>query len=112
MNFSKLFLDQLVGSGVTLLIGFIGFLFGALFRRTSKLVKKLGFIEKGVLAILHDRIYQNCSYHRDQGYVTLTDRVNLDYMYKPYQSLGGNGICEDMYNKLFDLPYTPGGEKK
>ena len=63
-------------------------------------------IKEGVLAILHDRLYQNCHSHIIQGYCSLEDRVNLEYMFKAYHGLGGNGTCQNIYETCCELPYT------
>ena len=62
------------------------------------------------MALLHDRIYQACSFFIARGYCTPEDRSNLEYLYKPYKALGGNGTGESLYNKCLELPLT--AEKK
>ena len=101
------FLDSFSGAVATFLVSGLSFLLGLLFRKTSRIVKRLGLIEKGVLAILHDRIYQNCAQHMKDGYIDVTDRDNLRYMFEPYHGLGGNGTCSDCYSKVFKLPFSP-----
>ena len=60
---------------------------------------------EALLALLHDRLYQSCQFYIARGYATADDRDNLAYMYKPYRMLGGNGVCERMYNDVLALPY-------
>ena len=62
-------------------------------------------VKQGVLAILHDRLYQACRHHLQCGYCTLADRDNLEYMFRPYKALGGNGTGEELYNRCLALPY-------
>ena len=64
-------------------------------------------INAGVLALLHDRLYQACSFYLKRKYCTLEDRDNLEYMFRPYKALGGNGTGEDLYNRCLALPYEP-----
>ena len=64
-------------------------------------------VKQGVLAILHDRLYQACKFYLKRGYCTLEDRDNLDYMFRPYKALGGNGTGEELYNRCLALPYEP-----
>ena len=64
-------------------------------------------VKQGVLAILHDRLYQACQFYLKRGYCTLEDRDNLDYMFRPYKALGGNGTGEELYNRCLALPYEP-----
>lgn len=62
-------------------------------------------VKQGVLAILHDRLYQACQFYLQRGYCTLADRDNLEYMFRPYKALGGNGTGEDLYDRCLALPY-------
>lgn len=68
-------------------------------------------VKQGVLAILHDRLYQACQFYLKRGYCTLEDRDNLDYMFRPYKALGGNGTGEELYNRCLALPYEPESEE-
>ena len=62
---------------------------------------------KEVLALLHDRLYQACQFYISRGYCTVGDRDNLEYMFKPYKALGGNGTGEELYNRCLALEYGP-----
>lgn len=73
--------------------------------------KKQDLITDGVLAILHDRLYQACQFYLKRGYCTLEDRDNLEYMFRPYKALGGNGTGEELYNRCVALPYEPESEE-
>ena len=68
-------------------------------------------VKQGVLAILHDRLYQACQFYLKRGYCTLEDRDNLDYMFRPCKALGGNGTGEELYNRCLALPYEPESEE-
>jgi hypothetical protein len=92
--------------------GFAGVVFPYLFKKIKGVMKKVTLLEVGVLAILHDRLYQSCSHFINQGYCSLQDRKNLEYMFTAYHGLGGNGTCEDVYNVFCELPYElPVGHK-
>ena len=69
-------------------------------------------VKQGVLAILHDRLYQACQFYLKRGYCTIEDRDNLDYMFRPYKALGGNGTGEELYNRCLALPYGPESEEE
>lgn len=64
-------------------------------------------INAAVLALLHDRLYQACQFYLGRGYCTVGDRDNLEYMFKPYKALGGNGTGEELYNRCLALEYGP-----
>ena len=70
-------------------------------------------LREGILALLHDRLYTACSFFITRGWADLDDRENLEYLYKPYKALGGNGTGENLYQAVQKLPYnSPEGEKK
>ena len=69
-------------------------------------------IKDGMMALLHDRIYQACSFFIARGWCSPEDRSNLEYLYKPYKALGGNGTGESLYNKCLELPLSADRNKK
>ena len=48
--------------------------------------QKQDLVTAGVLALLHDRLYQACQFYLKRGYCTLEDRDNLEYMFRPYKA--------------------------
>lgn len=93
-----------------LIIAIITWLWRALLRRKQENDE----IKEGMMALLHDRIYQACSFFLKRGWCSLEDRSNLEYLYTPYKALGGNGTGESLYKKCLELPLTAetGDEKK
>ena len=59
-------------------------------------------LREGILALLHDRLYQSCSFFIN----------NLEYLYTPYKALGGNGTGESLYKKCLELPITADRNKE
>lgn len=57
-------------------------------------------IKEGLLAILHDRLYTECSRHIDAGKIDLTALKNIEYIYKAYHALGGNGTGTELYKRV------------
>lgn len=96
---------------VSWLFGLISLLLSAAYHRLSGQLKaeraRTTAINEGVLALLHDRIYQACQFYLKCGYCTVGDRDNLEYMFRPYKALGGNGTGEELYNRCLALPYEP-----
>lgn len=64
---------------------------------------RLEVLEEGQVAILHNKIYMISLHHIDKGYVTLDDLEDLDYLFKPYKKLGGNGTAEKLYDEVQSL---------
>lgn len=58
-----------------------------------------------LLGLGHDRImYLGMSYI-ERGYVTSDEYENLyEYLYKPYEKMGGNGSAERVMNEVNKLP--------
>lgn len=69
-------------------------------------------MKEGIKAILHDRIWQAHRFYMAQGWCPLDDKKNVEYLYKPYAALGGNGTGEDAYKDIFDLPPQPPKKKE
>lgn len=61
-------------------------------------------LKLGVLALLHDRIYEigeNCLTKKE---ITVDQLDNLQHLFEAYQPLGGNGTGETMFNRCKHLP--------
>lgn len=66
--------------------------------------QRFKLLEDANLALLHDKIYQQCSYFLEQGWIAVDDLENLDYLFDGYAGLGGNGTGETLYKKVKELP--------
>ena len=86
---------------------FTGFLAGA-YRSLSKRIKaqeeERKAVKDGLLAILHDRLYQACLHYITQGWIDDDGMKNLEYLYRSYHKLGGNGTGTELYNRAKALP--------
>lgn len=84
---------------VEILVG-LGIIFGVI-RPVFRFIK---YVRNGLLAILHDHIYQACNFYLTQDEVDIQGLRNLEYMYKPYAAMGGNGTAKELYERVKDLP--------
>lgn len=93
----------------------VEFLFGVLatgltavlstgYHRLAKKVEEQENVKDGILAILHDRLYQLCQYYLGQGAITPNALKNVEYLYRSYHSLGGNGTGTELYTRVTQLP--------
>ena len=93
----------------------VEFLFGVLaagltavlstgYHRLAKKVEEQENVKDGILAILHDRLYQLCQYYLAQGAITPNALKNVEYLYRSYHSLGGNGTGTELYTRVTKLP--------
>ncbi len=93
--------------GELLFTGITGVL-AAAYRRLSKRIREQEderkAVKTGLLAILHDRLYQACLYYISQGWIDDDGMKNLEYLYISYHTLGGNGTGTELYNRAKALP--------
>jgi hypothetical protein len=65
-------------------------------------------MRSGMMAILHDRIFQAAHHYCErQHWCSLDDKRNIEYLYKPYAALGGNGTGKTAYEAIMALPTEP-----
>lgn len=86
----------------------------ALYRKLSARVKKeveeQNLIKEGLLAMLHDRLYQGCRFYLRQGCIDVEGLKNIEYLYISYHELGGNGTGTELYNRVKRLPINESEE--
>lgn len=61
-------------------------------------------LKEGVLALLHDRLYQGCRYHIHNGEISDDEMKNMEYLYNGYHVLGGNGTGTELFERIKKLP--------
>lgn len=80
----------------------------AAYRSLSKRIKaqeeERKAVKEGLLAIMHDRLYQSCTFYIKQSSIDTGGLKNLEYLYKSYHALGGNGTGTELYNRAKALP--------
>lgn len=75
----------------------------------NKLLKKFKeqeAIKEGLIAILHDRLFQSGMYFIEKGEITITALDNIEGIYVAYHNLGGNGTGTEIYERVKELPLT------
>ena len=73
-------------------------------RKLKKKVDKQKLIEAGMLAILHDRLYQLGREYIERSWITLEELKNVEYLYESYHALGGNGTGTEIWERIKNLP--------
>jgi len=105
--------DWILKYWVEVLFGLILSSFGVAFRFAyKKLLEQLKgqkLTQTGLVAILHDLIYRNCTEYLGQGFITTDELENLTLMYETYHSLGGNGTATAIYKRCCELEIKNGG---
>ena len=69
-------------------------------------ILEMNAMSYGLLALLHDNVFQSCMYFINKGSISCDELENLEYLYKGYSRLGGNGTCETLMNKVRLLQIT------
>ena len=81
----------------------MGALFRWLVRRFRENDRRQDAMEKGIQALLRDRIVQAYYHYSERGWITLHGLEALDKMYAEYHNLGGNGTVTKLWNDLHGL---------
>ena len=74
-------------------------------RQETKILE-MNAMSYGLLAMLHDNVFKSCMYFINKGSISCDELENLEYLYKGYSGLGGNGTCETLMNKVRLLQIT------
>lgn len=60
-----------------------------------------------LIGLAHDRICYLGEKYIERGWITKGEYENLhDYLYKPYEALGGNGTATKIINEINKLPFS------
>lgn len=65
---------------------------------------------KMLIGLAHDRILSLGMMYLDRGFITSDEYENLhDYLYEPYQKMGGNGSAKHVMERIRNLPIHKAG---
>lgn len=73
--------------------------------RCDEFEKAQESLEIGVVAILHDRVYQACKHYLEKDSIEVEDLKNLEHLYDAYAAMGGNGTCKQLYERVCALKF-------
>jgi len=96
------FLFGLIATGLTVTVR-------SIYARMKKEIREQELIKEGVLALLHDRLYQTCRDHICNGYCPVEDLKNTEYLYRSYHDLGGNGTGTELFERVKRMPIDEKG---
>lgn len=54
-------------------------------------------IKHGMLAILRSRVNRLCTVIKEQGFMTIDEKIDLEDLYSAYEALGGNSRTHELY---------------
>ena len=70
-----------------------------------KIMDKRDVKTQMLIGLGHDRIMYLGKSYIDRGYITSTEYENLvDYLYRPYELMGGNGSAKRIVEEVKKLP--------
>ena len=75
-----------------------------LFKKLAGLFKRQKAIEQGVQALLRNELINRYREYETKGEMSILDKENMEFMFKEYQNLGGNGTIKQMYEEMLELP--------
>ena len=87
----------------TLIVTFLSFLIKRLYSKFKQELTTQKLLKEGMIAILHDRLYQLCTKYLDKGEITVDELENLELLYVSYHNLGGNGTGTALFNRCKGL---------
>lgn len=96
--------DHIQKYWLTYAMGIVAGGLGALWKWVRGKFKTLDAMKEANLALLHDRLYQGCKHYIAQGHIDVDSLKNIEYLYRAYHALGGNGTGTELYNRVQKLP--------
>ena len=92
--------------------GILSIAMTALIRRIKREKEHDAATEKGLQALLRDRLIYQYEKYKDKGYAPIYARENFENLYRQYHNLGANGVMDDIYNKFRELPTRGEADEK
>lgn len=84
-------------------ISLLSLLIKRLYKKLQQELTTQKLLREGMLAILHDRLYQLCTQYIERGEITIDELENLEYLYRSYHALGGNGTGTALFERCKSL---------
>lgn len=101
---TKYWLDWLCGIAAAALAAVVR----KLWKKQKDADARTSAVEKGVQALLRDRIVQSYYHYHERGWITLHGLENIEAMYREYHALGGNGTVTKLVEELRELEVKDG----
>lgn len=60
--------------------------------------------KKMLLGLGYDVLFHRLSFYLERGYIEPDELQSVDFVYRGYVALGGNGLIKAMYEKVMALP--------
>lgn len=90
----------------------IGILTKYTINKITEMQRREDAIQRGVQALLRDRLYEMYYRYKEKGYAPIYAKENFQNMYKQYHGLGQNGVMDEYLEKFMDMPDKKESEEK
>lgn len=90
--------------------GLVTAIFTYFYKRIKANDLKTEATQRGVQALLRDRLYAEYEKYSDLGYAPIQARENFENMWTQYHNLGKNGVMDDIHEKFMRLPTEKKGD--
>lgn len=87
----------------------VSMIIGALIARLAAVKKENSAIKKGLQALLRAQMINDYNKWSAKGYAPIYSRENFENCWKQYETLGENGVMNDIHAKFLTLPTPPDG---
>lgn len=81
----------------------LSFYYKKLKKKVVKRFEEHDELKEGLIAILHDRLFQSGMYFLSKGEISVSELDNIEGMYNAYHNLGGNGTGTEIYERVKEL---------
>ncbi len=80
--------------------------------KEKQLCDRIGLVEIGTKALLHNELYQATSMYLAKKYCSQSDKANLEMLAKPYFEMKMNDVCKRQYEECMSLPNCKESKRK
>ena len=89
-------------------LGGLSFAYKSLRAKMKAKTEEQDAIRDGMVALLHDRLFQSGMYFLNKGEITVFELENIEELYDSYKKLGGNGTGKEIYERVQELRLKKG----
>ena len=75
-----------------------------LYGKIKKTINTIAYNKATLLVITKDLFVQKYYLYTKIGSISLLEKESLNSLYQEYKKLGGNGVVDDLYQKINTLP--------
>ena len=97
-------MEYITGHLIELLFTIISAICLFLYGKIKKTINTIAYNKATLLVITKDLFVQKYYLYTKIGSISLLEKESLNSLYQEYKKLGGNGVVDDLYQKINTLP--------